>query len=329
MADITTDFVGSEDAATRLSRLQSIYDYYYGSGAFVAANNLGGVRAGMNAMTASDISNGEAFGSWLTKANYLNDPDNARTELATLVGTKTAAYWDFSDASTVFEDDTLLNPAEVADGVKGFTARAVGGLASAGWFEFGSNVPVWQTTYGDFNGTNAFLQGTATQRAMFQNAAAGVLGVSFRLDTLAAAQTLVAFSEGVTQTTVRFSITVEADGSFRVTVNRADGDSVQSDLSGTGVITTATVYTIIATVDWATGGAGALKGYLNNGSDLLNHTLTGSGNTSNTASLRSRLGSSVNSLQFTDGRIYRAFAGAFIPTTAERALINGVLRGGL
>lgn len=329
MVDITTDFAGSEDAATRLARLQSIYDYYYGAGAFVAANNLGGVRSGLNGMMASDISNGEAFGSWLTKANYANDPDNLRTELDALTATKTAAFWDFSKADTVFEDDALTNPAEVGDGVKGFTARAVGGLASAGWFEFGTNLPIWETTYGDFSGTNDFLQGTATQRAMFQNAAAGVLGVSFRLDTLSVPQVLIAFGDGVTPVAARFAITVEANGSFRVTVKRADADATIGPLSAAGLITTGQVYTIIATVDWSTGGAGAIKGYLNGGSDRVNGTLSGSGNTSNTVSLRSRLGCAVSSTSFLDGRIYRAFAGQFIPTAAERALINGVLRGGL
>jgi hypothetical protein len=328
MADITTDFAGSEDAATRLARLQSIYDYYYGAGAFVAASNLGGVRSGLNGMTASDISNGEAFGSWLTKANYANDPLNLRTELDALTATKTAAFWDFAAASTVFSNSAGTTPATAGNQLQHLKARAVGGLANANFVEFG-NGPVWETTYADFNGSNHFLQGETNNLDLFRNAGAGVLGVSFRLDTLSGLAILIGFSEGVTATNDRFVIRVESTGAFTVLISRADGGGIQFKTSATGLITTGTVYSLVATVDWATGGAGALKGYLNSGSDLLNHTLTGSGNTSNTASLRSRMGVALNSTARIDGRIYRAFAGQFIPTATERALINGVLRGGL
>lgn len=74
MTKITTDFGGSENAATRLSRLGNIYDFWWGAGAFVLAGTLGTVRTTMNTISPNDGTNDEAFGSWLTKWNALNDP---------------------------------------------------------------------------------------------------------------------------------------------------------------------------------------------------------------------------------------------------------------
>lgn len=74
---ITTDLTGTESAATRHARIKAIYDWYFGTGAYVAAGNLGVARAALNGLLTSDIANGETFASWLVKMNWLNDLDTA------------------------------------------------------------------------------------------------------------------------------------------------------------------------------------------------------------------------------------------------------------
>lgn len=75
MTKITTDLTGTENAATRHTRIKAIYDWYFGTGAYVAAGNLGVVRAALNGLLVSDIANGETFASWLIKLNAMNDVD--------------------------------------------------------------------------------------------------------------------------------------------------------------------------------------------------------------------------------------------------------------
>jgi len=72
---ITTDLTGTESAATRHARIKAIYDWYFGTGAYVAAGNLGVAREALNGLLTSDIANGETFASWLVKMNSLNDLD--------------------------------------------------------------------------------------------------------------------------------------------------------------------------------------------------------------------------------------------------------------
>jgi hypothetical protein len=83
MTKITTDFVGTEDSSVRLSRLQQITDFYFGSGAFTGASNLGGVRGLLNSVSPVSIANGDFFGTWLLPVNVLNDPDALIAEYLT------------------------------------------------------------------------------------------------------------------------------------------------------------------------------------------------------------------------------------------------------
>jgi hypothetical protein len=83
MTKITTDFVGTEDSSVRLSRLQQITDFYFGSGAFTGASNLGEVRGLLNSVSPVSIANGDFFGTWLLPVNVLNDPDALIAEYLT------------------------------------------------------------------------------------------------------------------------------------------------------------------------------------------------------------------------------------------------------
>lgn len=99
---ITTNLIGSEDASQREAKLETLADAYYGSGAYAAASDLGGVRALLNPMLASIINNHEAFGSWMTKFNILNNPVN-RLVSAVFTGSNDVLF-DFTDVVNNFAD---------------------------------------------------------------------------------------------------------------------------------------------------------------------------------------------------------------------------------
>lgn len=99
---ITSNLVGTEDAATREARLSVLTNGYFGAGAYAGAANLGGVRALLNPMLAAPISNGEAFGSWLTKFNILNNPVS-RVVAAIFTGANDVLF-DFTDPAGNFAD---------------------------------------------------------------------------------------------------------------------------------------------------------------------------------------------------------------------------------
>ncbi len=332
MADITTDFAGTENAATVYSRLESMIDYYYGTGYFDTLTTRASIRSAINDLQSSAndfLADSELASSFITKLNRFNDPDNLRTELDTLTGANKAAFWDLSTASTVYETTGTSDPCEAGDPISTLTGRAIGTLATASWTSTTTQRPLWQTTYADFDATNDQMAGDANLLTMCQNASSCVLGASFRLSSLSTNRSLLTWREGVTNFTPRVTLEIISDGSIIMSIRRTDGDTTTARLSAAGLITTGVDYCVIGTVDFATGGAGAVKAYINNGSDVINGTLTGSGNTSNTASIAAGFGIGVGGGTPMSGRIYRAFAGAFIPTTAERALLNGVLRGGL
>ncbi len=330
MANITTDFDGTESAATVYSRLESIIDHYYGAGHYDTLLTRAAIRSAINDLQSSAydfLADSELASSFITKLNRLNDPANLVPEAEAIIEASTGAFWDFSDASTVFETSGTSDPCEATDPIYTATARAVGGLATATWSQATlASRPVWQTTYAAFDGSNDEMNGESGGAAsLFQNVGAGFLACSFRLDTLSADRVLLAFGQGVTATSDRFQLSITSTGALRALAYRADGGSLGFKDSTAGLITTGVDYTVLVSVDWATGGAGAFKGYINGGADVLNGTLAGSGNTSNTASLRTRLGVGLGGSARMDGRIYKAAAGSFIPSTVQRAILTGVL----
>ena len=109
---ITTDMIGSETASVRQTRLKSVYDWYKGDGAYVAAGNLGVVRAAFNDYLTSDIANLETFASWVVKFNLLNSPDTLiRTQL---FGSGAKGVW--------FDPNDLPTLTQVSDGTVPVTA---------------------------------------------------------------------------------------------------------------------------------------------------------------------------------------------------------------
>jgi hypothetical protein len=318
MAKITTDFAGTENATTRATRLKAIYDYYYGSGAYVAEGTLSGVRAGINDIAATDFSNKTAFASWLARANYMNDPDNLRVELGAFLSTTKGAYWDYSDSSKVWDDSAGTDPIAVSDTVGLINAYALG-TATPLNYSHPSIGPVWETTYAQHNGSQG-LSGSTNVHNIFRNVTVGMMAFAFRCDNLSSGRTLISVLNNAS-TTNRFGVSITTAGAVSAGVGNTADSGASSIVSGSGLITAGVDYTLIVTVDWGTGGAGAVRGYLNNGSDILNGTLGTGGTMADTAAASSNVG--VGQV----GRVYRWIMADKIPTAAERALIHGVLKG--
>lgn len=102
MKKITSDFTGSEEAATREARIVAVHDGYFGSGAAAVALDLGGCFAALNPMLAAPVASAEAFGSWGPKMNLLNQPVG-RLVSAIFTGPNDALF-DFTDPVGNYSD---------------------------------------------------------------------------------------------------------------------------------------------------------------------------------------------------------------------------------
>jgi hypothetical protein len=133
MTKITSDFTGAENSGTRLSLLGQIHDFWWGTGAFATAATLGGVRTEMNTIAPDDTSNGEAFGSWLTKWNALNEPDKLLND--TLKDANPALFILADDTARIFGPDGVTAVSAPGDAVS---------LAADDWegLELGSELVV-------------------------------------------------------------------------------------------------------------------------------------------------------------------------------------------
>lgn len=237
------------------------------------------------------------------------------------------AFWDFSLASTLWEDTAATDPAELDDPIAALTARSVGNLASATWTQgtVGAQ-PTRKAAFAEFDGGDEMNAGNNT-REIFRNVGHALLAARVRVDTLAQTQGVMAFSVGHSGNQ-RFHFLVTPAGAVRVAVRRLSADSATT-LTGTeGAINTGTDYNILATVDFANGGASAMRIFINGSQEAVG-ALSGTGNTADVASQNARLGRINAAPSNMTGRIYRAIAiGSDTPfADGEIAIINGILTG--
>jgi hypothetical protein len=118
MTKITTDFVGTESAATTKARLTEILSFWgYNPAAYTTWGNA---RTDMNAVLSitsfGTIGASELAGSFLPKINALNDP-SAVISSSLFADGEPGAFYDPSDLSTVFTDTAGTTPAVVGDPV--------------------------------------------------------------------------------------------------------------------------------------------------------------------------------------------------------------------
>ena len=161
-----------------------------------------------------------------------------------------------------------------------------------------------------FNGTNTRLEGNATARDILKGApgAEAHAAVVWTGDSLSG---VLGWSTGTASGQGRFQIQILGNGSLRVSVRRLDGDSASNVDTPPGTVTNGVPIIIGGSVDYAGGGAQALRAYVN-GAMIAETTLSGTGNTSDTPSLACRLGDGASAGFYFPGQIFRE-----IPITAR------------
>ena len=171
-----------------------------------------------------------------------------------------------------------------------------------------------------FDGTDDLLEGAGNILTIAQAANAVTFVGRVKFAAMLTSQLAVLSHNGAGN---RFSLRVLANGALQYSLRRLDSDSPMSYTTAAGVVAANTAYSIIASVDYA-GNTASI--YLNGGSDILAATLTlasSPGPTSNTASLRARIGASVadSPANYFPGSIGMFALTNSVPTAAQRAAI--------
>jgi len=172
-----------------------------------------------------------------------------------------------------------------------------------------------------FDGTDDLLEGTGAILNIAQNANAVTFIGRVKFGALASAQQIIVLSSNGAGN--RFSFRVLSNGGLQFSLRRLDSDSPMAYNTAAGVVVANTAYSIIAVVDYV-GNTASI--YLNGGSDILAATLTlasSPGPTSNTTSLRARIGASSAAvpIEFFPGSIGRFAIANAVPTADQRAAI--------
>ncbi len=172
-----------------------------------------------------------------------------------------------------------------------------------------------------FDGTDDILEGAGNILTIAQAANAVTFIGRVKFGALAAAQQIIVLSPVGAGN--RFSLRVLASGALEYSLRRLDSDTPMSYTTAAGVVAANTTYSIIAVVDYV-GNTASI--YLNGGSDILAATLTlasSPGPTSNTTSLRARVGASAAAVpaNYFPGSIGMFALTNSIPTAAQRAAI--------
>ena len=172
-----------------------------------------------------------------------------------------------------------------------------------------------------FDGADDILEGAGNILNISQAADAVTFAGRVKFGALAASQRIIVLSTvGVGR---RFSFRVLSTGALQFSLSRLDSDTTMSYNTAAGVVAANTAYSIIASVNYV-GNTASI--YLNGGPDILAATLTlasSPGPTSNTTSLRARIGASANTVpdDFFPGSIGMFALTNSVPTAAQRAAI--------
>lgn len=172
-----------------------------------------------------------------------------------------------------------------------------------------------------FDGTDDILEGGGNILTIAQAANAVTFIGRVKFGSLAAAQQIFVLSSNGSGN--RFSFRVLSTGALQFSLRRLDSDSPMAYNTAAGVVVANTAYSIIASVDYV-GNTASI--YLNGGPDILAATLTlasSPGPTSNTTSLRARIGASSAAvpIDFFPGSIGMFALTNSVPTAAQRAAI--------
>ena len=228
------------------------------------------------------------------------------------------SLFNFSAARNCFSDDGVT---QVTPGAAVYRANETEGAATFAQTVLASR-PLFSPALGlQFDGVDDLMEGTGSLLTVAQAADAITFFGRVSFGTLAAARQLVVLSHNGSGN--RFSFRVLTTGALQFSLRRLDSDTPMAYNTAAGVIVAGTTYSIVASVDYV-GNTASI--YLDGGPDILAATLTlasPAGPTSNTASLRCRLGASVGGVptDFFEGAIAKAGAIKRVPSAAERSVI--------
>ena len=235
---------------------------------------------------------------------------------------KGAWFWP-AQAGNLWQTDTQTTPAtEVGQAVGRLDGRGPTGAAVA-YSQSSAGLRPALAAAGliQFDGNSDILEGTGAILNIAQAANAVTFIGRVKFGALAAAQQIIVLSPVGAGN--RFSFRVLSNGGLQFSLRRLDADSPMAYNTAAGVVAANTAYSIIASVDYV-GNTASI--YLNGGSDILAATLTlasSPGPTSNTASVRARIGASAAAvpIDYFPGSIGMFALTNTIPTAAERAAI--------
>lgn len=225
----------------------------------------------------------------------------------------------------LWQTDDTSTPVTAAGQTVGRSAAQVGSAADMLWTQSTEAArPTWQTTYLDGDGGDS-LEGASATMGLLRAASQACVIMRLRVDAIGAVQQFIAFSGGTIATQPKLMVGVNATGRLLIQVRRLDADSATIVNSTNATFSAGVTHNVIVTVDYAAGGTGAIKGFVD-GAEVLSASLSSTGAASATDSLRARLMANLaaSAADHLDGRQYRCIVAAgasAIPTAAERAAI--------
>lgn len=248
-------------------------------------------------------------------------PDYAAEVQAILSGTTGWAV-DPSITSTIFQDTAGATPV-TADGQSIGRINSLTGYGTTVFdWQDAALRPLWRTRSNEFDGVDDVISKATGTYAQAMPAMS--FTVRAIIDSLAASRAIFAFGTDATPNT-RYNLRVNSDGSVTVQGRRANADGLVPVTSATGLVTTATPFTLQTVFDYA--GTGNMEIFLN-GSSIATGSLGGvAGNSENTDTARVRWGlNPSNTLtDYMDGKIGRAvFARSVLNSTQLASCKNWV-----
>lgn len=225
----------------------------------------------------------------------------------------------------LWQTDDTSTPVTAAGQTVGRSAAQAASAADMLWTQ-GTEAarPTWQTTYLDGDGGDS-LEGASATLGLLRAASQACVIMRLRVDAIGAEQQFLSFSTGNNAANPRLMIGLNATGNLVVRVRHTDSTVTTTAISGAAAFTGAATHSLIVTVDYAAGGADAIKGYVD-GTEVLSASLASTGASTNTDSLRARRFANLaaSAAEIHDGRQYRCIVAAgtsAIPSAAERAAI--------
>lgn len=225
---------------------------------------------------------------------------------AAIFGATLFTEMDFRDASKLFQLSGGTSPVTAAGdpiGLVNGSGNAGGSLSQA----TSSKRPTWQNTHAAFDGVDDFFTVNSATLNVTRNATGLTLWAAVRPGTISQ-QAILAISTAANQSITRVSISMTAAGQLQVIYRRADEDAVTTVNSDAVVLKANTTAAVVVSLNHAAGGASALRAWVD-GVEVINATVAGSGNTSDTTPILGRVGGSLTAtptpVNLWNGSIYR------------------------